>query len=126
MKIEDAALMNFLWAWEVMRRIGFAPAEIMMVIVPPGGTVKDTPSSPARIYDRPVIACVVRRGAKEFKWIVGPTTIPDDKLSAAYEEAVTAWNNGTIEGAEVEDFRKSVPFRMSTTVLMLLNQKGML
>lgn len=126
MKIEDEALMNYLWSWEVMRRIGFAPSEIIMAVTPPGGSVRETPDAEPKFFTKPYIACVVRRGGTEFVWMIGPTDIPLDDIAAAHDAAVDAWNSGTLEGADVDAFKKSGPFRQSTDLLIALNRKGLL
>lgn len=127
MKIEDAALMNFLWAWEVMRRIGFRPDEIYMVVVPPGRSVQELPGSPVQRHATPTIGLEIRRDdGKTFRWVIGPTALALDDIEPEYERAIAAWNANDLEGTTGDDFKRSLPFKHGVAVVQALQAKGML
>jgi len=125
MKIEDNALREWLWAWEVLRRLGFQGDELHFIHGPPGRYSEDGGRT-FKVSELPLIAIEARRRGQRFTWVIGGTTIPEDKISEMYEAACDAWNNGSIEGMTMDDFKKSASFKNGTAALLVVTQKGML
>lgn len=116
----DPAVMDFLMAREVCRRLGFTPDEIFMAIYPSGQVVHE---GQVVHLEKPLIVLEIRRGALEFKWTLDTTELPPERIEAEYERAAIAWNSGALDVSQ-GDFLASEPARQSMQLMVALQNKG--
>lgn len=113
-------LLDWLFAREVVRRLGFAPEEVFFVVNPSGRVQEGD-----RVIDigMPVIGLQIVRGELTFMWTIGGLDLPPDRIQAAYERACAAWNADCL-GFSQGDFLSSRPARQSMELMVALQAKG--
>lgn len=119
----DPTIMNWLYAREVMRRIGFTPDEIHLEVGTPDKLIDgngDIVDNPTRA---PVVQVLVKRGELAFRWTMGTTAVAYDQLQAHFEMAANAWNENSLGTTDL-DFLMSMPMRQSVALLRALQSKG--
>jgi hypothetical protein len=112
-------LLEWCFAREVVRRLGFTPDEIFFGCAPNGIVVENGKS---RHFKQPVIAVELRRGGLTFIWTIGPIDLPVEEIQPAFEAACAAWNAGDV--ASMDDFKKSRPFLQAVPLMLALQRKG--
>lgn len=113
-------LLEWCFAREVCRRIGFTADEIFFSCSPTG--VVCEPDGTLLYFNGPVIALVLRRGDLTFTWTIGPIDLPADQVEEAYERACEVWNEG--HAANIAEFRESRPFQQAVPLMLALQRKG--
>lgn len=113
-------MLEWLFAREVVRRLGFAPDEIFFVVNDTGRVQEGD-----RVVDlgMPVIGLQLVRGGLTFLWSIGGINLAPDRVHAAYERACALWNAGEID-VNHGDFLASRPARQAIRVMMALQAKG--
>lgn len=119
---DDPMIRDWMFAREMVRRLGFVPDEIYME-VSPSGVVKNEQTGETRDMGGPIIALTLKRGGLRFAWTIGPTALPVAEIQPAFEAACAAWNNYKGDGP-VEEFLASRPMRMATHLIVALRDKG--
>jgi hypothetical protein len=117
----NPTLREWMFAREVVRRLGFSPEEIFFAVYPSGILVDD--AGIAHDLKRPVIGLELRRGELTFKWTISPIDMAADEIQAAYEAACNAWNDGGYPMAR-EEFITSRPYQMAVPLMQALMAKG--
>jgi hypothetical protein len=115
-------LLEWLFAREVARRLGFTPDELYFA-VSPSGRVLDVATGMVSEYQQPIIGLQICRDGITFGWTIGPIDLPLDKIQGAYEAACAAWNRGEI--ASHEAFLVSRPCRQAVQLMTALRAKGL-
>lgn len=117
----DPTIREWLFAREVMRRIGFAPDEIFFAVHPVGKMIENGVHVN---YNKPTIVLRVEAQGLEFNWTIGPTEVPNEQLESCFERACDDWNNGC-NGPEIDQaFKSSKPFRQAIPVMQAMVTKG--
>jgi len=117
----DPTIREWLYAREVLRRLGFSPDELFFAVVPDGKIV--TPGQPMT-PGVPVVVLELRAQGKQFRWTIGPTAVPLADLEAAYEGACALWNSGSDAASFDAEFGSSQPMRQKVHLLATLREKG--
>lgn len=116
----NPTLLHWLYAREMLRRLGFLPEEIFFTVSPSGRLLDVNLGIIDLNY--PIIAVEIRRGDLRFVWTIGTIEMPADQIEAAYQAACSAWNHGGV--ATDEEFFASEPMRQAVPLLMALRAKG--
>lgn len=116
----NPTIKEWLFAREVLRRIGFEPDELYFSFASSG--IVQMPDGTTHDLGMPVIGLEVRRGERRFVWTIGGCDMPPDAIQAAYEAACEVWNRGEIPLAE---FTSSKAFGQGVRVMMELYKRGM-
>lgn len=116
----DPTIMDWLFAREVCRRLGFTPDEIFFACYP-SGCIQD--GNKVIQCDGPIVGLELRRGDLEFRWTIGVCKLAADRVHPEYERAVALWNSDAI-GFSHGDFLSSRPARMSMQLMVALTDKG--
>ncbi len=118
----DPTLREWLFAREMMRRLGFSADDLYFIVTPPGkklieddGNIVDLP--------KPLLSLQLRYKSREFNWIIGLTDIPDRDILKVYEQACDFWNNAEREDC-TKEFHKSKVYEMRYQLLLALRNKG--
>jgi hypothetical protein len=120
----DPAIQEWLYAREVMRRLGFTPDELFFV-VSTSGKVKCADSGVISDHGGPIIALVLRTQGREFSWTIAATKLTAGEIETAYRKACDEWNSAEVDlDAEDSTFRASHPYAMRMELLMALRAKG--
>ena len=117
----DLTLREWLYAREMLRRLGFSADDLFFAVAPDGKVA--TPGQPTT-PGVPVIGLELRAQGKTFRWTIGPTTVPLADLEAAYRAACTLWNAGTDAEMLEAEFYSSRSMRQKVDLLMALQEKG--
>jgi hypothetical protein len=116
-------MLDWCYAREVLRRLGFLPDEIYFAALPPGGTHVD-PDGTTNHYPYPMIGVEIRRGAQKFLWTIGLVEVPFVELDQMYQDACAKWNAGDpCIGGELA-FRRSRPALQTAPLMVALRAKG--
>ena len=76
-KTIDATLLEWLYARELARQLGFTPDELFFVIRPKGKSFIE--KGVIYTHDKPCLILLIKAQGKEFTWTIGETDIPDEK-----------------------------------------------
>ena len=117
----DPTLREWLFAREMMRRLGFSADDLYLIIDPPGRKFLED-GTPV-VLKRPLITLQLRHQGKQFNWTVGPTDVPDSELIKTYEEMCEFWNNSSREEC-MKEYQKSEAYKMRHQLLHALAKKG--
>lgn len=116
----EPVMLEWAYAREVMRCLGFLPDDLFFSVHPHvegvivnGEMIK---------VDKPVISLILRAQNKSFTWSIGTTDLSPDKIREAYEELCASWNAGG--GWSIEGFRASRPFQQKVAIIEALQAKG--
>lgn len=124
----DPAIQEWLYAREVMRRLGFTPDELFFV-VSTSGKVKCSDSGVISDHGGPIIALVLRAQGREFSWTIAATKLPAGEIEEFYRKAVDDWNRAAfdIDLKRLDsDWRASRPYAMRLELAAALHAKGFL
>lgn len=115
----DPTIREWLYAREMMRRLGYQEDDLFFVVNPHGIAAED-----GQVVDfgKPTIYLVLRTQGKEFRWLIGPIDVPLKDIEAEYNKARDIWNAGPPE--EDPGFRKSMAFKQSTALVRKLYDMG--
>lgn len=117
----DPTLREWLFAREMMRRLGFSADDLFFVVHSKGGVIFDDAGREVEIH-KPFLSLVLKAQGKEFHWTIGPTDIPDHAIMKAYEEVCEVWNSGPPE--LFDGFLNSRVFRQKVQLVTALHEKG--
>jgi len=116
-------MLDWCYAREVLRRLGFLPDELYFVALPAGGTHVD-PDGSHNHYPHPMIGVEIRRGAQKFLWPIGLVEVPVAELEQMYEDACAKWNAGDpVFGGEIV-FLSSHPAQVTRELVAALRAKS--
>ncbi len=116
----NETLLEWLYAREMLRRLGFTPDEIFFVVYPSGRLVVDG-AGPINM-GAPIIALEVRRGSLVFKWTIGVMDVPAADIEPMFEQACDDWNAGRLDDHQA--FLRSKVMAQSVDLLVALRSKG--
>lgn len=118
----DPTIREWLYAREMMRRLGFAPDEIFFVVNPPG---KQIIENGILLYtDKVFIVLRVQSQGLDFNWTIGPTDVPDSQIESHFERAINAWNSADNSPELDFAFTSSRPFSQAVGLMNALHAKG--
>jgi hypothetical protein len=117
----DPTIREWLYAREMLRRLGFSPDDLFFAVAPSGNVL--TLGQPMTI-GTPVITLELRAQGKTFEWTIGPTAVPLAKLEAAYRDACALWNAGSDAAVFDAEFRSSRPMQRKVGLGAALREKG--
>jgi hypothetical protein len=121
----DPVIVEWAYAREVMRRLGFQPDELFF-------SVHANPVGPTEVIDSrtgkmiavkgPVINLIVGAQGKTFTWTIGTTDLTAKELQKAYETLCSVWNSN--EDDDLSAFKASTPFKNRLRIIKALQDKG--
>jgi hypothetical protein len=111
--VTDPVIEEWMYAREMARQLGIQPEEIYFEVYPSGKTGCASP----------IVSLLIRRHGLTFRWVIGATTIPLDKIQEAYEAACAEWNDPS-KSWSVERFRASKAMENETHLVKALQDKG--
>lgn len=115
----DPILLEWAFAREVMRRLGFLPEDLFFGIHNAEGIILN---GELIEVDKAVVSLVLRAQDKSFTWIIGTTDLTPAQGREAYEELCAAWN---ADGEwNMEDFRASEAYRQRIALIGALQSRG--
>lgn len=118
----DPTIQEWLYAREMMRRLGFTPEELFFEVYT-SGQAQDPKTGVIIDLGGPVIALLVRRAEITFTWTIGATYMAVSKIQGAYEAAVEEWNSDGYH-FDLEAFRASRSMSRATELMIALKAKG--
>lgn len=120
----DPTLQEWLYAREIMRRLGFTPDELFFV-VSTSGKVLDRSTGVVTDHGGPIIGLVVRAQGKEFTWTIGATKLPIREIEPAFMKACETWNAASM-GIDADDsaFRASRAYAQRIDLVEALRARG--
>lgn len=104
----------------MMRRLGFAPDEIFLIVHPPGKEMIE--NGQTVITDQFTIVLQVKAQGLEFNWTIGPTEAPN--LESHFEKACEDWNRACNTPELDRAFKSSGPWRSKVGLVAALQSKG--
>jgi hypothetical protein len=120
----DPTLQEWLYAREIMRRLGFTPDELFFV-VSTSGKVLDRSTGVVTDHGGPIIGLEVRAQDKEFSWTIGATKLPIREIEPAFMKMCDAWNERTVDvDAEDGALKASHSFAQRLDLLATLRARG--
>jgi hypothetical protein len=117
----DPTIRDWLYASEMLRRLGFSSEEIFFAVAPAGKVL--TPGQLPTLGG-PVVVLELRAQGRTFRWTIGPTAVPLDDLEAAHRAACELWNSGRDAASFEAEFPASDPMRQKISLLVALREKG--
>jgi hypothetical protein len=117
----DPIMLEWAYAREVMRCLGFLPDELFFAIHTPeevllnGELIK---------VDGAVVSLILRTKSKSFTWTIGTTKLSPIDARVAYEKLCSDWNAG--EGCSLEGFRSSEAYQQKIALISALQNRGFL
>lgn len=117
----DPTIRDWLYAREMLRRLGFSPDELFFAVAP-NGNVSTPPELP--ILGVPVIVLELHAQGRQFRWTIGQTAVPLADLEAAYKAACELWNSGSDAASFDAEFRASDPMQQKVALVATLREKG--
>lgn len=117
-------IQDWLFAREMLRRLGFSPDELFFV-VSASGKIVDRASGLVTVAGGPVIGLTLRAQDKEFNWTIGATELALADIEAAYAKACDEWNgsNPDLDG-DLKALRESRPFQERIGLAAALVERG--
>lgn len=120
----DPIIQEWLYAREVMRRLGFTPDELFFV-VSTSGKILDRDTGVVTDHGGPIIALVLRAQGKEFSWTIGATKLLAREIESAYRKACDDWNGAPVDlPAQDAAFRSSKSYEMAMDLMLALKSRG--
>lgn len=101
--------MEWAYAREAMRRIGFSADDLFFAVNDIGD-------------GEHIVSLVLQAQGKKFTWGIGKSTASKDELSKAYEKLCQDWNSSG--EFDVEGFRESDAFKQGPSLMLVLHLKG--
>jgi hypothetical protein len=123
-KPTDAVILEWLFAWEVMRRLGFPSAELFFLIAKPGTEVLQPDGSLAYVTTGTLITLHVIAQDKTFDWTIGETPLSPDEAIAAHGAAVSWWLTLSLPEWRASGYFSSRVLASGPSVAMALVNKG--
>jgi len=105
----DPIVLEWAYAREVMRRLGFLPDELFFAIHKTRA-------------DETLVSLILRTQDKIFTWTIGTTKLSSADARATYEELCASWNEG--EGWSLEGFQASEAYRQKIALISALQGRG--
>lgn len=116
----DPIMLEWAYAREVLRCLGFLPEELFFALHPnPEGVILN---GILIKVDNPVVSLVLQAQNKSFTWSIGTTDLSPEKARGAYEKLCADWNNDG--GWSVENFRSSKAYQQKIALITALKRKG--
>ena len=115
----DPILLEWAYAREVMRCLGFLPDDLFFAIHTPEGVLLN---GKLIKVDETVVSLILRAQNKSFTWTIGTTKLSPTDARNAYEELCSSWNAG--EGWSLQSFRASGAYRQKIALISALQTKG--
>jgi hypothetical protein len=118
----NALIVEWAYAREVMRRLGFSADDLFFMVIRAPAVVHRETKDVTPINGL-IVSLYLKAQGKEFQWVVGTTNMSKDKLQLEYERLCTEWNNGIV-GDDLQTFKKSKPFKQTERLIKALQDKG--
>lgn len=118
----SAVIVEWAYAREVMRRIGFS-ADDLFFAATSTPSVQDRETGKITPVNGLVVSLLLRTQNKEFRWVIGTTSMSKDKLQSEYERLCSEWNSGIVDD-ELTAFKNSQPFKQADKLIEVLQKKG--
>lgn len=119
----DPTIREWLFAREMVRRLGFAAEDIYFVVQSSGLVVER-----GQMLDlgKPAIGLELRTQNRVFLWTIGGVDLALDKIEPAYQAACELWNDPARSETEFphEEFIASRPFEQRIGLIQALQSKG--
>lgn len=115
----DPIMLEWAYAKEVMRCLGFLPDELFFGIHNPEGVILN---GELIKVDETIVSLILRAQNKSFTWTIGMTKLSLADVRTAYKELCRDWNNG--EGWSLEGFRASEAYQQKINIISALQDKG--
>jgi hypothetical protein len=115
----DPIMLEWAYAREVMRCLGFLPDELFFAIHNPEEVILN---GELIKVNETVVSLILRAQNKSFTWTIGTTKLSTTDARAAYEELCSNWNEG--EGWSLEGFRASEAYQQKIALISALQDKG--
>lgn len=120
----DPTIRDWIYASEMLRRLGFSADEIFFAVAPDGNVASPDQPVPVR-SGLPVVVLELRAQGKTFRWTIGQTAVALADLEAAHRDACAIWNGGTDADALHAGFAASHPMQQKVGLLVALRAKGL-
>src|SRR5882672_2420967 len=117
----DPVMLEWAYAREVMRCLGFLPDELFFAIHNPEGVILNGELIKT---DETVVSLILRTQNKSFTWTIGTTKLSPADARTAYEELCSNWNDG--EEWSLNGFRASEAFQQKIALISALQDRGFL
>ena len=85
----NPTIRTWLYAREVMRRLGFTADELIFAINPSGRVSHGDAETD---YGQPVIFVRLEAQGKMFNWTIGPIDLPAEEIEPAMKVSCDVWN----------------------------------
>ncbi len=115
----DPTVREWLFAREMLRRLGFSPDELFLAVHPTGKFLDE--GGRRRDLGRPTLFLRVEAQGRQWTWTIGPTDLPVDKIRDHFEAASVLWNAG---GFEPDGLLRSAVFAQKVELVSELQSKG--
>lgn len=117
----DPGLREWLFAREMMRKLGFQPDEIFIAVQEKCRVIEN---GEAFVSEQPLISLILKSQGREFSWSVALSELPAEKLQQAYEEACEFWNNDPDDDWRDAGLQASVVFQRRILLVQRLTTLG--
>lgn len=119
----DPTIREWMYAREMLRRLGFTPDELYFEVAP-SGVVVNTVTGEKKDLGGPIISLTILRGQQRFAWTIGATALPLATIEDAYRNACELWNRHDANEWSLAEFRASRPMREAASLITVLREKG--
>lgn len=120
----DPTLLEWLFAWEAMRRLGFTADELFFVVNPPGYTlVHPDGAQHVSTSGCSLVSLAIRAQGKEFRVTIGETPLVGTELSRAHADACAWWQTDTTP-IERTGYLASQVVREAPLLVIALQERG--
>lgn len=116
----DPSMREWLFAREVMRRLGFSADDLYFACQPAGRVIEQ---GVAFELEKPVILLSLKAQGKQFTWTIGTVDIPVDKIEQAYIDACELWNYPDTSWRDPL-WIQSIAFQRKIELVTMLKSKG--
>ena len=117
----DQTIRDWLYAREMVRRIGFGADDIFFAVHPTGWMIEN---GVEKKHNKPTVILRIQAQGLTFNWTIGTTEIPDEKIQEAFERACEIWNSTPDDPERDHAFKTSIVFRQGVGLLQALKDKG--
>lgn len=114
----DPTIREWLFAREMLRRLGFSSDELFMAVHPTGKVLLD---GQRHDLDKPTLFLRVEAQGKQWSWTIGPTDLPVEQIQDHFEAAAAFWNAG---GFAPDSLSRSAVFAQKVDLVQALYAKG--
>lgn len=118
----DPVLLEWLYAFESLRALGFTPDDLYFVVLKRGGLLQD--GERVVTINRPVVQLELRAQGLQWRWTLGCPDLPLDQIQPSYEAAAAFWNAHTTDAASLARYHRSRIFAMRVDLVLSLKAKG--